>query len=255
MTTGLKAEERNTTRGRRAAGTIENARPVADEPRAPRRIALVRASADAGLGFLLEDFRAAYAAYSRLAGCELPEFETMELGTGTIAGAGAETDSDAHTGGGVGAADGVVFSCAGTVDAEALDRLACLLKPGSRLHAIIDLPGFDPTGANETTRRLRGLCTRREALWGGGVTFAGDRPFDALRHSPRMGLLRRPFSETMDMLVGSVRMGCSIRRSQELGGADVGNFDELGLVRATPALPSTIWNLVMYILGQENHKC
>lgn len=265
--------------GQADAATARQSPRVADEPRTPQRIALVRTSGDAGLGFLLEDFRAAYGAYSRLAGCDLPEFVPVELGT--VAGLASRPDMVVSRTRGVepmggtalmpdraagvdtnglnadgpcqdtgGAADSVVFACDGAVDAERLDSLAGLLGTGTRLHAIFDLPGLDPTLAGDAARALIDLCERSGALWCGGVAFAGGRPFEALRRSPRMGLLRRPFAESMDMLVGSVRMGCSVRRSQELGGADVSRFDALGLVRATPALPSALWNLTMQALGK-----
>ena len=248
--------------------------PAADEPRTPQRIALVTSRADAGLGFLLEDFRAAYVAYSHLAGCELPEFAPVGLGEGGISAAEADVaasraqaskSTDRATSALTGAAgnnateprqdageaaDSVVFACDGVVAAQELDSLANLLGTGSRLHVIFDLPGFNPALADDAARALIGLCERSGTLWCGGVAIAGGRPFEVLRSSPRMGLLRRPFSEAMDMLVGSVRMGCSVRRSQELGGADVHAFDELGLVRAVPALPPSLWNLVMQALGK-----
>lgn len=214
---------------------------VADEPRTPRRIALV-GTADTGLDFLLGDFRDAYGAYSMLAGCELPEFERVVLGADAVAGD--------RTGTGAVAADmfgSVVLALDGPQepDAGTLDVLASRMEPECRLHVILDAPGLDPHAVDGTARTLAGLCTRCGFLWAGGVAFAGGRPFDALRHSPRMGLLRRPFSEVMDMLVGSVRMGCSVRRAQELGGADVRGFDELGLVRATPALPAWLWTKIL----------
>ena len=271
--------------------------PAADEPRTPQRIALVTASGDAGLDFLLEDFRAAYVAYSRLAGCELPEFASVGLGESGVPAAEADVAASRAqaskantaascpravepTGGAASkfagaadratsaltgtagnnatgpcqdtgeAADSVVFACDGVVDVERLREISWLVKPGTRLHVIFDLPGFDPALADDAAHMFIDLCKRSGALWCGGIAIAGERPFEVLRRSPRMGLLRRPFSEAMDMLVGSVRMGCSVRRSQELGGADVHAFDELGLVRATPALPPSLWNLVMQALGK-----
>ena len=64
-----------------------------------------------------------------------------------------------------------------------------------------------------------------------------------------MGLLRRPFSEAMDKLVGAVRMGCSVEHAQRLGGGNAGSVDADGMVRARPALPTPIWHAIMKRLG------
>ena len=64
-----------------------------------------------------------------------------------------------------------------------------------------------------------------------------------------MGLLRRPFSEAMDKLVGAVRMGCSIKHAQLLGGGNAGGVDADGMVRVKPALPAPIWHAIMKRLG------
>lgn len=238
-----------------AAAPVADASRMADEPRTPRRIALVQALPDAGLEFLLDDFRAAYAAYSRLAGCELPKFDTLgpRAGASIEARAVAKAHDAALVCGSAAKSDGIVYACTGTADAEDINGLARLMGPDTRLHVIFDLPGLDPARADETARELYELCGQCDALWGGGVVFAGGRPFDVLDASPRMGLSRRPFSEAMDMLVGAARMGCSVRRSQELGGADVSDFDALSLVRAAPALPPVLWNLVMSVLRWKNH--
>ena len=64
-----------------------------------------------------------------------------------------------------------------------------------------------------------------------------------------MGLLRRPFSEAMDKLVGAVRMGCSIEHAQLLGGGNAGSVDADGMARVKPAVPAPIWHVIMKRLG------
>lgn len=97
--------------------------------------------------------------------------------------------------------------------------------------------------------RLRQACELRRLTWCGGVVVCADSGIAALRHSPRMGLLRRPFSEAMDKLVGAVRMGCSIEHAQLLGGGNAGSVDTDGMVRAKPALPAPIWHATIKRLG------
>ena len=86
-------------------------------------------------------------------------------------------------------------------------------------------------------------------MWCGGIVVCTGTGIAALRHSPRMGLLRRPFSEAMDKLVGAVRMGCSIEHAQLLGGGNAESVDADGMVRAKPALPTPIWHAIMKHLG------
>ena len=97
--------------------------------------------------------------------------------------------------------------------------------------------------------RLRQACELRRLTWCGGVVVCADSGITALRHSPRMGLLRRPFSEAMDKLVGAVRMGCSIEHAQLLGGDNAGSVDADGMVRVEPALPAPIWHAIIKRLG------
>ena len=97
--------------------------------------------------------------------------------------------------------------------------------------------------------RLHKTCERQGQLWCGGVVICAGGGIAALRHSPRMGLLRRPFSEAMDKLVGAVRMGCSIEHAQLLGGGNAGSVDADGMVRVEPALPAPIWRTIIKRLG------
>ena len=98
-------------------------------------------------------------------------------------------------------------------------------------------------------KRLREACELRKLTWCGGVAICAGSGIAALRHSPRMGLLRRPFSEAMDKLVGAVRMGCSIEHAQLLGGGNAGSVGADGMVRVKPALPAPIWHAIMKHLG------
>ena len=97
--------------------------------------------------------------------------------------------------------------------------------------------------------RLRQACELRRLTWCGGVVVCADSGIAALRHSPRMGLLRRPFSEAMDKLVGAVRMGCSVEHAQRLGGGDAAGIAADGTVCAKPAVPTPIWHASIKRLG------
>ncbi|MEI3351563.1 MAG: hypothetical protein V8Q95_02340 [Collinsella sp.] len=103
--------------------------------------------------------------------------------------------------------------------------------------------------ARGTAVRLHKACERHDQLWCGGVVVCAGSGIAALRHSPRMGLLRRPFSEAMDKLVGAVRMGCSVEHAQLLGGGNADGVDVDGMVRVEPALPAPIWRAIMKRLG------
>ena len=68
-----------------------------------------------------------------------------------------------------------------------------------------------------------------------------------------MGLLRRPFSEAMDKLVGAVRMGCSVEHAQRLGGGNAEDVDTDGMVYAKPALSAPIWRVAMKYLSSRSY--
>ena len=102
--------------------------------------------------------------------------------------------------------------------------------------------------------RLRQACELRRLTWCGGVIACTGSGIAALRHSPRMGLLRRPFSEAMDKLVGAVRIGCSIEHAQLLGGGNAGSVDTDGMVRARPAVPALIWRAIIKRLGAHTQS-
>lgn len=103
-------------------------------------------------------------------------------------------------------------------------------------------------------KRLREACELRKLTWCGGVAICAGSGIAALRHSPRMGLLRRPFSEAMDKLVGAVRMGCSVEHAQRLGGGSAEDIDTNGMVCAEPAVPAPIWRGVLKHLGARTQS-
>ena len=133
---------------------------------------------------------------------------------------------------------------------QALERFG---STGTRVYAVIRAAQQDAEQARGTAVRLHKACERHDQLWCGGVAICAGSGIAALRRSPRMGLLRRPFSEAMDKLVGAVRMGCSVEHAQKLGGAATGGVDTDGMARATSALPTPIWHAVMRHLAEHSN--
>ncbi len=206
-----------------------------DVPKALHNIAFVSIPESADLEFLLWDLQDAIAAYAQLSGTALPR--PVDLGA---------DDAD-------GVADGIVLAIEDVADDETLTAIEQALErfggTGTRVYAAIRAAQEGAEQARGTTVRLRKACERHDQLWCGGVVICAGGGIAALRRSPRMGLLRRPFSEAMDKLVGAVRMGCSIEHAQLLGGGNAGSVDADGMVRVKPALPAPIWHAIMKHLG------
>lgn len=207
----------------------------AETPSMPQSIALTFFDPDPGLVFLLEDFKNAYTAYARVSGTKLPSFESVKLAEG-------------HP---TGTFDAIVLaiipgesSTAEALDAARLSALSAIAERGTRLYAIVETDGTDPEAARGTLARLQRTAQTGNMLWGGAVALATGGLSAKFCGWPRMGTLRRPFSEAIDKLVGAARMDCSIKRAQQLGGADVSAFDCDGAVMAKPALPAPLWHLV-----------
>lgn len=204
-------------------------------PKALHNIAFVSIPESADLEFLLWDLQDAIAAYAQLSGTALPRPVDLEA-----------DDAD-------GVADGIVLAIEDVADDETLTAIEQALErfggTGTRVYAAIRSAQEGAEQARGTTVRLHKACERHDQLWCGGVVICAGGGIAALRHSPRMGLLRRPFSEAMDKLVGAVRMGCSIGHAQLLGGGNAENVDADGMVRAKPALPAPIWHAIMKRLG------
>lgn len=210
-----------------------------DVPKTLHNIAFVSIPESADLEFLLWDLQDAIAAYARLSGTVLPH----------------PVDLKADNADGI--ADGIVLAIEDMADDETLTAIEQALErfgsTGTRVYAVIRAARQGAEQARGTAVRLHKVCERHDQLWCGGVAICAGNGIAALRHSPRMGLLRRPFSEAMDKLVGAVRMGCSIEHAQLLGGGDAGSVDVDGMVRVKPALPAPIWRAVMRRLAKHSN--
>ena len=206
-----------------------------DVPKTLHTIAYISIPNSADLDFLLWDLQDAIAAYARFSGTVLPR----------------PVDLKANDAGSV--ADGMVLAVDDAFDDEAmiaveqiLDRLG---NTETRIYVVVQALSKNNKQADEVLDRLYRACILRDLPWCDGVVICAGSGIAALRHSPRMGLLRRPFSEAMDKLVGAVRMGCSIEHAQLLGGSNADSVDADGMVRVEPALPAPIWHAIMKRLG------
>ena len=205
-----------------------------DKPKTLQTIAYDSIPESADLEFLLWDLQDAIAVYAQLSGTALPRPVALKTnGTGVV--------------------DGMVLAVEDMPDDEAmadiekaLDRLG---DAGTRVYIVVQATCERAEGARTFIERLRQACKLRRLTWCGGVIACTGSGIAALRHSPRMGLLRRPFSEAMDKLVGAVRMGCSVEHAQRLGGSDAGGIAADGTVCAKPAVPTPIWHAIIKRLG------
>lgn len=209
-----------------------------DVPKTLHTVAYISIPNSADLDFLLWDLQDAIAAYARLSGTAFPR--PVDLGV-----------DDA------GAVDGIVLAVDDALDDEAMIAVEQILDrfggTGTRVYAVIRAAQEGAEQARGAAVRLHKACERQGQLWCGGVVICAGSGIAALRRSPRMGLLRRPFSEAMDKLVGAIRMGCSVEHAQKLGGAATGGADTDGMVRAEPALPTPIWHAVMRRLAKHSN--
>lgn len=209
--------------------------PQGNRPKTLRKIAYVNIPNSADLEFLLWDLQDAIAAYARLSGTVLPYPVDLKA-----------NDADA-------AADGIVLAVENVPDDEsmsvaqrALDRFG---DTETRVYVVVQAGCGHTEEAHLFIKRLRQACELRKLTWCGGVVVCTGAGIAALCRSPRMGLLRRPFSEAMDKLVGAVRMGCSVEHAQRLGGGSAEDIDTNGMVFAEPAVPAPIWQAVIKRLG------
>ncbi len=210
-----------------------------DKPKTLQTIAYISIPESADLEFLLWDLQDAIAAYARLSGTSLPRL--VALGTDD----------------GGSASDGIVLAVEDVLDGEAMAvverALDCLGGAGARVYAAVQATRESAEQAREVIGRLRKACERRGLSWCGGIVVCTGAGVAALRRSPRMGLLRRPFSEAVDKLVGAVRMGCSVEHAQRLGGGNAEDVDTDSMVYAEPALPAPIWHIAMKYLGSRSY--
>lgn len=211
-----------------------------DKPKTLQTIAYISIPESADLEFLLWDLQDAIAAYARLSGTAFPCPVDLKA-----------DDTDATV-------DGVVLAVDDAFDDEAMtavERILDRLKnTDARVYVIVQALSKTTKQANEVLDRLYRACLLRDLPWCDGVVVCAGSGIAALRHSPRMGLLRRPFSEAMDKLVGAIRMGCSIEHAQLLGGGNAGSVDADRMVRAKPALPAPIWNAIIKHLGSRTQS-
>lgn len=205
-----------------------------DVPKTLQTIAYISIPNSSDLEFLLWDLQDAIAAYAQLSGTALPHPVDLKANSADNA-------------------DGIVLAVEDTpVDeavadiAKALDRFG---DTGTRVYVVVQAACERTEGACMLIERLRQACELRRLTWCGGVIACTGSGIAALRHSPRMGLLRRPFSEATDKLVGAVRMGCSVEHAQLLGGGNASSVDTDGMVRARPAVPALIWRAIIKRLG------
>ena len=206
----------------------------ANKPKTLQKIAYVSIPESADLEFLLWDLQDAIAAYAQLSGTALPHPVDLKANS-------ADT------------ADGIVLAVEDMPDDEAMTDIEKALNrfgdTGTRVYVVVQAICERTEGARMLIERLRQACELRRLTWCGGVIACTGSGIAALRHSPRMGLLRRPFSEAMDKLVGAVRMGCSVEHAQLLGGGNASSVDTDGMVRARPAVPALIWRAINKRLG------
>ena len=210
-----------------------------NKPKTLQNIAYISIPDSADLEFLLWDLQDAIAAYARLSGTSLPR--PVNLGTDD----------------GVSAADGIVLAVEDALDNEAMAAVEqvfdCIEGMETRIYIIVQAAYGSAEQAHVAVGRLREACEHRGLSWCGGVTVCTGAGVAALRRSPRMGLLRRPFSEAVDKLVGAVRMGCSVEHEQRLGGGNADDVDTDGMVYAEPAPPAPIWHIAMKYLGSRSY--
>lgn len=206
-----------------------------DKPKTLQTIAYISIPNSADLEFLLWDLQDAIAAYAQLSGTALPRPVDLKA-----------DDAD-------GVADGIVLGVNDAFDDEAMTSVEQILNrlknTDARVYVVVQALSKNTKQADEALDRLYRACLLRDLAWCDGVVVCAGSGIAALRHSPRMGLLRRPFSEAMDKLVGAVRMGCSIEHAQLLGGGDADSVDVDGMVRVKPAVPAPIWRAIIKRLG------
>ena len=210
-----------------------------NKPKTLQNIAYISIPDSADLEFLLWDLQDAIAAYARLSGTSLPR--PVDLGVND----------------GGNAADGIVFAVDDALHSETMAAVEqvfdCIEGMETRIYIIVQAAYGSAEQAHVAVGRLREACEHRGLSWCGGVTVCTGAGVAALRRSPRMGLLRRPFSEAVDKLVGAVRMGCSVEHAQRLGGGNAEDVDTDGMVYAEPAPPAPIWHIAMKYLGSRSY--
>lgn len=163
---------------------------------------------------LLDDFSEALAVYARLGGDPVPE---IVRGEPTLE-------------------DALVIGCAAEVGDEAA-RLVGSLAAGTRVYALVATEACDPSQAAASFEQLKDLCREANLAWEGGLAVGGARLRDAVRHTPRMGWLRRDLSEKVDQLVLAVRCGTPV-----------------GTLESKPPVPRWAWRALIGIIRRRGSQ-
>lgn len=192
------------------------------------------------LHWLLSDFVEATLAYSQLAaqtikGAEMPPPEIL---TFNWSGKASDNTTSTQT---LQTCDCLVVGCTNQDMQTAFDdtnrQFALLLEqlpPHAHVYTICSTDGPDPTLA---TPYLASLARVAQVRWMGGVAIGGAEFTAYLAHQPRMGILRRPISETLDTLIAAVRSQTTLK-----GQADS------HLLYAHPGIPKVLWGLACKLL-------
>lgn len=214
--------------------------------KAPRRIALICANDADTTGiarWLLDDFQDALLAYDRAssvpsARLDPPAFERIDdartvdlsrcdtLVVGFSLAAGAANAAD-------------------TLDIQA-ERPAQGLRPETPVYAIGVTDAYEPELAEPAFSEISRWCQANGLAWSGGLIMGGGSLAPALIRSPRMGMMRRRWSEAMDRLIAAVRAGLTVKRAAETFGATPAQMRAArrDVVLARCALPRPLYQAV-----------
>ena len=210
-----------------------------------RRIGLTRASSDNGAALLLEDFRNALVAYTRLSAFErekpaYPAFVTIELAEGAAsASMPPEAAEGAHF-------DAIVLAlelpapacCEPLADTLRALSQSGAIKPDTCIYAIICDSGTDSGSSATATDKATRACKQAGVRWCGAVVVTDASLIPRLVRAPRLGMWRRPVSKAIDRLVAAVRMGCALNELDALLGV---NRERASMDNVIVASPHPIW--------------
>lgn len=190
------------------------------------------------LHWLLSDFVEAMLAYSQLAaqtikGSQMP---IPEMRVFNWIGEPPAHTTDTPT---LQTCDCLVIGCNyhDTFNTAMQHLLSCFeqLPSQAGIYGICSVEGPDPTLA---TPSLAALAQAAQAHWMGGVAVSGAELTSFLSHQPRMGILRRPISETLDTCIAAVRTHTALH------GKDASN-----LLYTHPGIPKPLWKIARQRLG------
>lgn len=126
---------------------------------------------------------------------------------------------------------------------SATQQLLSLLEQLPPYAAVYSICSFEGTEPDEALACSTALATIARDCWMGGVTIGGAELTGYLSHQPRMGILRRPISETLDALIAAVRS------QTELEGSDRSN-----LLSARPGIPKPFWRMACNLLVENQRR-